>query len=118
MTTPFESWDEIVAYALSLPETELTPFYGVPCPKVNARAFVAPGREAGSFCLFTNGLDEKAMLIGTDPETFWETPHYRNYPALLARFGTGARERLETYIARAWWDRLKKAQRERFGPRP
>jgi hypothetical protein len=85
---------------------------------VNGKAFAAPGREAGSFCLFTGSVEEKAMLIETDPDTFWETPHYRNYPAVLARFGTDARERLETYLARAWWDRLKKPQREKYGPRP
>jgi hypothetical protein len=30
---------------------------------------------------------------------------------LLVRYGTPARERIELYIQRAWWDRAKKAQR-------
>ncbi|NWM54832.1 hypothetical protein GY652_26590, partial [Escherichia coli] len=47
----------------------------------------------------------------TDPETFWQTDHYANYPMLLVRYGTDSRERIELYIQRAWWDRAKKPQR-------
>ena len=40
------------------------------------------------------------VLLETDPETFWQTDHYRNYPAVLARFGTGAEDRIALYIQR------------------
>jgi hypothetical protein len=112
-----KDWAEVCATACALPDVEMSPHYGTPCPKVNGKAFCAPGREAGSFVLFVGG-DEKAMLMETDPDTFWQTDHYRNYPAILARFGTDARERIVTYIERAWWDRAKRPQRERFGERP
>lgn len=117
MTGPFESWDEIVAYALSLPGTELEPFYGTPCPKVNGKAFVAPSRAPDSFCLYV-ATGEKALLLESDPGTFWVTGHFLNYPAVLARYGTDARERIELYIRRAWWDRAAKAERAAFGARP
>ena len=113
-----DSWDDVVAFARTLPDVEVASFYGAPCPKVKGKAFVAPGREAGSFCLFTSSIDEKRMLIETDPDTFWETAHYRNYPAVLVRYGSDARDRVETYIKRAWWDRTRKAQRQAFGERP
>jgi hypothetical protein len=112
------SWDDVLAFARTLPDVEITPFYGVPCPKVNGKGFVAPGREPGSFCLFTSSIDEKRMLIETDPQTFWDTAHYRNYPSVLVRYGSDARDRVETYIKRSWWDRAKKAQRQAFGERP
>ena len=63
-------------------------------------------------------LPEKELLMETDPDTFWETPHYRGWPAVLVRFGGADRERIENVIVRAWWDRLKKPQRTAFGPRP
>lgn len=110
-------WDDVVAYALTLPDVVMESFYGTPCPKVNGKAFVSPGREKGSFCMLVP-LPEKEMLIETDPDTFWETPHYHGYPAVLVRYGTPARERIETYVQRAWWDRAKKAQRAAFGERP
>jgi len=117
VTDPFTSWDEVVAFAMALPETELSTSYGRPAVKVRGKAFVYPGREQGSFAI-SSPLEEKEFLMETDPDTFWETPHYRGWPAVLVRFGSAERERIEAVIARAWWDRASKAQRTDFGPRP
>lgn len=116
-TKPFETWAEAAAFALSLPETEMSTSYGKPAVKLNGKAFIYPGREAGSFAI-ASPLDEKEMLMATDPDTFWETPHYNGWPAVLVRFGSPDRERIELVIRRAWWDRASKAQRAAVGPRP
>ena len=110
-------WPDVVAFALSLPGTELSAYYGALCPKVNRKAFVSPGREPGSFHVMTPH-DEKAVLLETDPDTFWQTPHYEGWPGVLVRFGSADPERVCTVIRRAWWDRAKKPQRAAFGPRP
>ena len=112
-----KDWDEAADFALSLPETELSTSYGRPAVKVRGKAFLYPGREKGSFAV-ASPLGEKELLMETDPETFWESDHYRGWPAVLVRFGSADRERIETVIARAWWDRASKAQRTDFGPRP
>lgn len=112
-----KDWDEVVAFALALPGTELSTSYGKPAVKVNGKAFVYPGREVGSFAI-SSPLPEKELLMETDPNSFWETAHYRGWPAVLVRFGSADRERIETIIIRAWWDRLKKPQREVYGQRP
>ncbi len=105
-----KDWDEVVAYACSLPEVAMESYWGTLCPKVNGKAIISPGREKGSFCLLVPTA-EKEILLETDPDTFWETAHYRNYPAVLVRYGTPAHERIALYIQRAWWDRAKKPQR-------
>ena len=114
---PFDCWDSVMAFALTLPDTGLSTSYGRPALKLRGKAFVYPGREAGSFAV-ASPLDEKEMLMLTDPETFWETPHYNGWPAVLVRFDSPDRERIEAIITRAWWDRASKAQRSEFGPRP
>ena len=105
-----KDWDDAVAYACSLPGVEMESFFHTLCPKLNGKALISPGHEAGSFCLMVTKA-EKEMLIETDPDSFWQTDHYRNYPALLARYGTDARDRIELYIRRRWWDVAKKPQR-------
>ena len=85
--------------------------------KVNGKAFLYPGREQGSFAV-ASPLPEKELLMETDPETFWETAHYRGWPAVLVRYGSADRERIETVITRAWWDKAPKALRQDFGERP
>jgi hypothetical protein len=110
-------WAEIVGFALTLPDTYMDPFYGTPCPKVNKKAFVSPGREPDSFHVMS-AHGEKAILLETDPDTFWQTPHYANWPGLLVRYGAADPERVRSVIRRAWWDRASKAQRTAFGARP
>jgi hypothetical protein len=109
-TKPFETWAEVAAFALSLPDTELSTSYGKPAVRVRDKAFIFPGREQDSFAVMSP--------METEPETFWETPHYSGYPAVLVRFDSPSRERIELVIQRAWWDRASKAQRTEFGPRP
>lgn len=111
-----EDWDDVVAYALTLPGTALESYYGTPCPKLNKKALAAPGREKGSFCLMVQ-MGEKELLLETDPDTFWQTPHYDGWPSVLVRYGR-ARDRVETYLQRGWWDRASKEQRAAFGERP
>ena len=113
----FDTWDEVVAFALALPDVGMGSHYGTPCPKVNGKAFVTPGHEEGSFHVMSPH-DEKAVLLETDPATFWQTAHYERWPGLLVRYGSADPERVAAVIARAWWDRAKKPQREAFGDRP
>lgn len=113
----FDDWGDVVAFVCALPDVEMAPFYGTPCPKVNGKAFVSPGREAGSFHVMCP-IEEKELLLETDPGIFWQTPHYEGWPGLLVRFAPADPGRVADVIRRAWWDRAKKAQRAAFGPRP
>ncbi len=110
-------WEEAAAFALSLPATELSTSYGKPAVKVNGKAFLYPGREQGSFAI-ASPLPEKELLMETDPGTFWETDHYRGWPAVLVRYGSRDPERIRLVIARAWWDRAPKPLRKEYGERP
>ncbi|OWK29309.1 hypothetical protein [Sphingomonas dokdonensis] len=112
-----KNWADVVAFACGLPDVVMAPYYGVPCPKVNNKAFVSPGREAGSFHVATP-LEEKVILLYTDPATFWQTAHYERWPGVLVRYAAADTERVRNVIRRAWWDRATKAQHADFGPRP
>jgi hypothetical protein len=97
---------------------ELASFYRQPTPKVGGKAFVAVGHEPATSFVLLAPLPEKEMLLETAPDVFWETDHYRGWPAVLVRFGRGERAWLETLIRRAWWDRAPAALRKAHGPRP
>lgn len=113
----FNTWDQVTAFALTLPETELSAYYGEPAPKVNGKAFVSRSGELGSFHV-RSPHDEKLVLIETDPATFWQTTQYANWPGLLIRLGSDDAERVRITIERAWWDAAKKGQRLVFRDRP
>lgn len=109
-------WEEAVAFALALPGTELSTSYGRPAVKVGGKAFLYLGREKGSFAV-ASPLGEKELLIDTDPDSFWESDHYRGWPAVLVRYGSADPDRIGIVIARAWWDKASRALRNQFGDR-
>lgn len=102
MTASIGDWDALVAFALTLPGTHVGTHYGKPAVKViaNERAFLSPSREDGSFVLQIDE-DTKALLIETDPDTYWETPHYQGWPALLVRYDSTDPDRVRAMIERA-----------------
>ena len=110
-------WDAVAAFALTLPDTVAGTSYGAPAVKLNGKSFVTRSGEVDSFHV-ASSHGEKAVLLATDPATFWQTPHYANWPGLLVRFGGADPDRVRRVITRAWWDRAKSAQRKAFGDRP
>jgi hypothetical protein len=103
MTERIDSWEKAVAYALSLPDTILSTSYGKPAVKVasNGRAFLYIGREPESSFGVAIDMDSVEILKETDPDTFWQTPHYEGWPAVLVRFGSADPERVLSVIERS-----------------
>ena len=97
------TWDEAVAFALSLPDTELGASYGKPAVKVasNGRAFLFPSHEAGTSFGVAIDLDTIEILKETDPETFWQTPHYTGWEGVLIRYDSMDEERVREVIERS-----------------
>lgn len=97
------TWDEAVAFALTLPGTALSTSYGKPAVKVaaNERAFLFPSHEAATSFGVAMDLDTIEMLKETGPETFWQTPHYAGWEGVLIRYDSPDGERVRDVIARS-----------------
>lgn len=96
-------FDEAVAYALTLPGTERATHYGGPAVKIvaNGRAFLSVGHEPQeAFCLAID-RDTIEIVKETDPDTFYQTPHYIGWDAVLVRYDSPDPERVCEMIARA-----------------
>ncbi len=103
MNDAIDSFNAAIAFALTLPGTELSTSYGKPAVKVaaNAQGFLFVGHEPEtSFCLrLDHSLVE--ILLETGPATFWQSPHYVGSAALLVRFGSPEPDRVRETIERA-----------------
>lgn len=113
-----KNWAAVVTHALTLPDVEVGTAYGKPAIKVRGKTIAGTtSPDPGSFVLHTTA-DEKAVLLETDPATFWQTAHYEGWPVVLVRFGTDADDRIKLLIDRIWWNRASKTQRAAYGERP
>ena len=110
------TFEQAVAFALTLPETERGTSYGKPAVKVasNGRAFLFPSHEADTSFGVAIDLDTIEILKETDPDTFWQTPHYEGWPAVLIRYGSKDPERVRLMIERSRdWTAAKPRPRAR-----
>ncbi|HEY1604820.1 MAG TPA: hypothetical protein VGF77_04410 [Allosphingosinicella sp.] len=101
MADPIRSLDEAIAFALTLPEAELSSSYGKPAVKVNGRGFLFPSHEADTSFAITLDRDTIEILKATDPDTFWQTPHYAGWTGVLVRYSSPDPERVRSTIERA-----------------
>jgi hypothetical protein len=71
MVESIDSWEKAVAFALTLPDTELSTSYGKPAVKVasNGRAFLYTGHEQRTSFGVGIDLDTVEILKETDPDT-------------------------------------------------
>lgn len=97
------TFEEAVAHALSLPDTELSTSYGQPAVKVasNGRAFLFPSHETKTSFGVAIDLDSIEILKETEPQTYWQTPHYEGWPAVLIRYDAADDDRVRDVIARS-----------------
>lgn len=97
------TFDEAIAYALTLPDTELSTSWGKPAVKVasNGRAFLFPSHEPDTSFGVAIDLDTIEILKATEPETYWQTPHYEGWEGVLIRYDGKDEGRVRETIGRA-----------------
>ena len=80
------TYDAVRRTALRFPNVEESTSYGTPALKVNGKLFVRwRNEEDPDTIVLKMPLDQRAELIDGDPETYFITDHYRNYPWVLVR---------------------------------
>jgi hypothetical protein len=96
--------------ALSLPETIEKPWFNSPGFRVKDKGFLRIRSEAeGGLVVFVADLGEKEMLLKSEPEKFFTTPHYDGYPTVLVNLAAIEVDELRELIIESW--RLKAPKR-------
>jgi len=94
--------DEMEAIVMSFPGAEKGVSYGSPAYKVNGKFFTRLRREDQSVVLVGISPDERDMLMEAEPDTFHITPHYKDYPSVLARIATLHPGSFRNFLERKW----------------
>jgi hypothetical protein len=106
--------EDLFAYALAQPGAEDSMLHGQRCVRVRGHWIVNEGPEPGCLAL---ALDRGTVdfLMATEPTTWFQTPHFEGWPAVLVRYECADDERLREQIDKAWARRATKAQRRARG---
>ncbi|MEI9996040.1 MAG: MmcQ/YjbR family DNA-binding protein [Rhizomicrobium sp.] len=88
--------------ALSFPGAREEPSYGQPAFKIEKKFFVRLRKEDASIVWVVDSIDERDALLEMDPETYFITDHYRNYPSVLVRIARLNETMLRKMLERRW----------------
>jgi hypothetical protein len=93
---------EFAAIALAFPGVEEGRSYGQPSFKANGKFLTRIRHEDDSAVFLEVNFDEREMLIEAEPATFHFTPHYKDYPSVLARLESLDPGSARGFIERRW----------------
>lgn len=84
-----------------MPGVELADTHGAPALKVNGKVLANLCREPGALSVFCP-LELKEMLIASEPRFFFETDHFKGWPAVLVRMDAIDDDALRSRLVAAW----------------
>jgi hypothetical protein len=83
-----------------LPEIEESTSYGTPALKVRGKLLVR--MYSAEVLVVHCPMAEKEVLMEALPDIFFQTDHYKGYPAFLVRLSVASDEDIKERIERAW----------------
>lgn len=98
--------------ALELPEVEASTWFGTPSFKVRGVS-MARLREEDVLVLLVN-MAQREALIQSEPEKFFITPHYADYPSVLIQLSAIEEDEMADLLEDAWWHRAPKRLQKQY----
>lgn len=95
------AFDIVCDIALQLPGAEESTSYGTPAFKVKGKLF-ARFHQDGESLVVSVDFDEREEMMNADPEKFYITDHYRNYPWILVRLSKVNPDELRDLLLGSW----------------
>ena len=78
------TYETVRRIGLALPNAEEGTSYGTPALKVKGKLFVRL-KEDGDSIVVGMPFDQREAMMNEDPEKYYITDHYREYPYMLVR---------------------------------
>jgi hypothetical protein len=95
-------YDRFLRIALAMPGAEASTSYGTPAVKVRGKLMSRWRTEAeGALAIRCDFLDRQILLLA-QPDVFFLTDHYRDYPMILMRTEKASGTVMAEAVDRAW----------------
>lgn len=95
------TFDTVRQLALTLPGVVESTSYGTPGFKVKKKLFARFHQDGESLVIHIEEPD-RSKWMANDPDTYYITDHYVNYPWMLVRIARVRLDELQTLLAEAW----------------
>jgi hypothetical protein len=99
------NYDVVRRIALTLPNVKESTSYGTAALKVKGKLFVRL-KEDNETIVLRMEFDQREAMMAEDPETYFITDHYREYPWVLAKLARLKSEALRDLLRAAYRNAL------------
>ncbi len=99
------SFDDVREIGLKLPDVEESSTYGAPALKVGKSLLTCPAinKSAEPHTIVVRiSFEDRDRLLKEQPDVYYVTDHYVNYPSVLARLPRISRAELRELLGTAW----------------
>lgn len=101
------AFERLKKAAAGLPEVEESTWYNTPSLKVRGKG-ICRVKDPDTVVVMVT-LEDKEMLFQAAPDIYFETDHYRGWPAMLIRIRVISDEELAHRLRAAWLLKAPKA---------
>jgi hypothetical protein len=95
-------WADVVAAAMRFPGVVEGSSYGTPSLKVRDKFLCRLRTNPDALVIRVIDVGDQEALVLGDPDVFFTTPHYDNYPYVLVRLEAVSGAQLTELIEDAW----------------
>jgi hypothetical protein len=95
------TFEAVRKIALSLDNVEESTSYGTPAFKVKGALFARLRDDIGALVVHMS-IDDRDALMADDPETYFITDHYLNYPWILVNLARVHPDAMRDLLRSAW----------------
>ena len=110
MKKPRVTYDTVRRLGLALPGAEESTSYGTPALKVKGKLFVRLHQDLDKIVLPVP-FERREEMMAADPETYFITDHYREYPYILVSLAHVQPDALPDLLNLAYRTALKPKKR-------
>ena len=100
-------WEQVKELAKELPEVEESTSYGTPALKVKGKLFARLREDGETLVLFVDFMEREA-LTQANPEVYFFTAHYEEWPMILVRLAVVDPGELREALVESWCRRAPK----------
>jgi hypothetical protein len=108
------TFDDVRRISLAWPEVEDGTSYGTPALKVRKKLLVRLKEDGDGLVMPGVPPDERDMLVESQPNVFYFTDHYKDYPIVLIRLSKATPATVEPLLRRQWRTLASKAAIREF----
>lgn len=96
------TFDDVRVMALAWPGVEDATSYGTPALKVKGKGIARMREDGKTLVIIGVGLDERDMLMEAEPDIFFVTDHYRDWPAVLVHLSKAEPDMIKGLLFHRW----------------